>query len=253
MIRNPFRKQDENARPLNEKAGPGTIDIKQPTEYKLSGSCGQRNMLWSIASDVMQKSTTMALFFRYETCLPASKHSHLTPPQPSPMERNKNFWSSRSNGSTTSSNPKSIMSPDEPFNISRESFDSYRRSFVRLPCRRRPLAHSDQAQDITARSPVVQQEGFPRASLDSRMPAQSRMSSTFQRPEPTQEEDFEDVGLNDEAKPKKRGFFGRFGDANENAHPPGHHGFHIGGRKRGQSGTGQELGDMNNRPGSSSR
>lgn len=37
MIRNPFRKQDENARPLNEKAGAPVIDTKAPTEYKLSG------------------------------------------------------------------------------------------------------------------------------------------------------------------------------------------------------------------------
>jgi len=43
IIRNPFRKQDENVRPLavDEKAGATTtkpIGIKEPTEYKLSGS-----------------------------------------------------------------------------------------------------------------------------------------------------------------------------------------------------------------------
>ncbi|PSK40318.1 hypothetical protein B9Z65_21 [Elsinoe australis] len=199
MIRNPFRKQDENARPLNEKAGAPVIDTKAPTEYKLSEINDSGDFL-----------------------------------PPSPTERTKNFWSSRSNGSTTSSNPRSILSPDEPFNISRESFDSYRRSF-----------------DISARSPVMQQEGFPRASLDSRLPTQPRHSSSFTRPEPTREEDFEDVGLNDEAKPKKRGFFDRFNNSNDPSHESGHH-FHIGGRKRGQSGTGQELGDIKGRPGSTS-
>ncbi|PNS19819.1 hypothetical protein CAC42_7786 [Sphaceloma murrayae] len=200
MIRNPFRKQDEIAPPLNEKPDARMINTKQPTEYKLSEIGDNGNFL-----------------------------------PPSPTERTKTFWSSRSNGSTTSSNPRSILSPDEPFNISRESFDSYRRSF-----------------DISARSPVMQQEGFPRASLDSRLPVQPRHSSSFTRPEPTREEDFEDVGLNDEIKPKKRGFFQRFGDLNDQGNDSGHH-FHIGGRKRGQSGTGQELGEVKGRPASSSR
>lgn len=84
------------------------------------------------------------------------------------------------------------------------------------------------------------------------MAFQSRTSSTFSRlPEPTQEEEFEDVGLNDEAnKPKKRGFLSRFQDSIDvNASPDSrptssHHGFHITGRKRGQSGQGAELGSM---------
>lgn len=52
------------------------------------------------------------------------------PSQPSPTER-KNFWSTKSNSSTNSSTNHRAMLSDEPFNISRESFDSYRRSFVR--------------------------------------------------------------------------------------------------------------------------
>lgn len=70
---------------------------------------------------------------------------------------------------------------------------------------------------------------------------------------PTQpEEGFEDVGLNDESQPKKRGLFARFGDSNnENTSPSAkddsrpsssHRGFSlIPGRKRGQSGVGNEL------------
>lgn len=70
----------------------------------------------------------------------------------------------------------------------------------------------------------------------------------------TREEGFEDVGLNDEPKPqaKKRGLFSRFGDSeittsasNENSRPgSSHHGFHFTGRKRGQSGKGEELRSM---------
>ena len=74
------------------------------------------------------------------------------------------------------------------------------------------------------------------------------------------EDAFEDVGLNDEAKQnhhnnnKKRGLFARFGENNNaqstevtgDAARPGssHRGFHIPGRKRGQSGQGAELGTM---------
>jgi hypothetical protein len=65
-----------------------------------------------------------------------------------------------------------------------------------------------------------------------------------------QEEAFEDVGLNDEAKPKKRGFLSRFGDSSNDTQPAGSakastsFGFHMPGRKRGQSGGGSELGSI---------
>jgi len=101
-------------------------------------------------------------------------------------------------------------------------------------------------QDISARSPIFQNEGKPRQSLDAGLAYQPRKSSTFARPEPTREEDFEDVGLNDD-KPKKRGFLSRFTDesAGPDSRPSSsHHGFHLPGRKRGQSGAGAELGDM---------
>lgn len=51
IIRNPFRKQDENVRPTvvtdvekpNGTAKP--VDIKEPTEYKLSGECAHHDTL----------------------------------------------------------------------------------------------------------------------------------------------------------------------------------------------------------------
>ncbi len=65
------------------------------------------------------------------------------------------------------------------------------------------------------------------------------------------EENFEDVGLNDEPKPqaqKKRGLFSRFGDnANTNANEKQEdrsastHHFSLTGRKRAESGGGAEL------------
>jgi hypothetical protein len=63
-----------------------------------------------------------------------------------------------------------------------------------------------------------------------------------------EEETFEDVGL-DEVKPKKKGFLSRFGDSSNDAQPTAKSstssfGFHMPGRKRGQSGVGSELGSM---------
>ncbi|KAJ9663792.1 hypothetical protein H2201_005513 [Coniosporium apollinis] len=222
IIRNPFRKsgvepQGENRPPLQGGADRGfqqtkvvgakPVDIKEPTEYKLS--------------EINDSGVYLP---------------------PSPTEK-KSFWSSRSNTSTNSSNHRSVLSENEPFSISRESFDSYRRSF-----------------DISARSPIPDMDSFPRQSLDSRrarmpnerMPSDRlpRSSLSIDRVEPTPEEGFEEVGLNDEVKPKRRGLFSRFGDSSEaNSSPDtkpvsGHHSFHFTGRKRAQSGAGAELKSM---------
>lgn len=160
---------------------------------------------------------------------------------PSPPEK-KSFWQ-KSPSSTMSSNHRSMLNENEPFSISRESFESYRRSF-----------------DISARSPVHPHESnVTRQSLDSTMSHPSRSavrSDSFFRPEPTteDEEGFEEVGLNDEGKqpPKKKSIFARFGDNSEtpvtgDAPRPtsSHRGFHLPGRKRGQSlGQGAELSNI---------
>ncbi|KAL1306908.1 hypothetical protein AAFC00_005551 [Neodothiora populina] len=200
IIRNPFRRNDETLRISgNEKtsgapeAPPRHIDIKEQTEYKLS--------------EINDSGVYLP---------------------PSPTER-KNFWSTKSNTSSNSSNHRSVLNENEPFNISRESFDSYRRSF-----------------DISARSPVLQGEARPRVSLDSRLHSNPpRHSSSFNRPLPPAEEDtFEDVGLNDDVKPRRQGFLSRFTHSGEGPEPRPSSGlgFHVG-RKRGQSG-GQELNSM---------
>ncbi|KAL9631310.1 MAG: hypothetical protein Q9204_004290, partial [Flavoplaca sp. TL-2023a] len=104
-------------------------------------------------------------------------------------------------------------------------------------------------------SPVPQEPLTPRQSLDARMTRPPRSSiKDLPRPQPTDEEAFEDVVLNDEAKqppPKRKSIFARFGDNSEIA-PSGdtsrpsssHRGFHLPGRKRGQSGQGAELGNI---------
>ncbi|KAK5137406.1 hypothetical protein LTR08_008984 [Meristemomyces frigidus] len=273
IIRNPFRRQDENARPATATSalngvealpkGAGTptakakaVEIKeqekQPAEYQLS--------------EINDSGVYLP---------------------PSPPAR-RSFWSTTatntntaSSRSTTSSHHRSLLATDahanEQFGISRESFDSYRRSF-----------------DISARSPVTG-AGPTRASLDTRgsldarawpsfqplvppPPPTTRSSSSFTRgsqvpaqtAETAEEENapdataaaaaaadanaFEDVDIADKPavaqQPKKRGLFSRITDSGD------HHGerpgsadggrssWHHLGRKRGQSGSGAELGSM---------
>ncbi|KAL8794475.1 MAG: hypothetical protein Q9195_002948 [Heterodermia aff. obscurata] len=160
---------------------------------------------------------------------------------PSPPEK-KGFWQRSPTSTNLNSNHRSLLSENEPFSISRESFESYRRSF-----------------DISARSPIQypQDSTTPRQSLESRMSHQPRSaingSGAFEHSKTSDDEGFEDVGLNDETKlpPKKRGIFARFGDSSENqaagesGRPNSSHGrFHLPGRKRGQSGQGAELGNI---------
>jgi len=150
---------------------------------------------------------------------------------PSPPEK-KGFWSRRPTptGATNSYDEEKEI---EPFSISRESFDSYRRSF-----------------DISAKSPIFTYE-IGRQSLDSarlpRLPRSAIGERRFENQPPTAEEGFEDVGLNDEQgkQTKKRGFFSKFGDSSDSSNQPASGSrFHITGRKRGQSGTGEELGNI---------
>ncbi|OJD18838.1 hypothetical protein AJ78_01171 [Emergomyces pasteurianus Ep9510] len=181
---------------------------------------------------------------------------------PSPTEK-KSFW----HRSSSQNNTRSLVDENEPFPISRESFDSYRRSF-----------------DISARSPISQSDtAASRTSLDSRFsrlttPRSTISGHTLDTPpkfpyevrehehEHAQEQgQFVDVGLNEDTKPKKKGFFARFGDnamtttttttttspsaagpatggteAADNSRPSSSHlslGFYLPGRKREQSGA----------------
>lgn len=164
---------------------------------------------------------------------------------PSPVE-SKSFWGhTNSSRSTTSSVHRSLVNESEQFNISRESFDSYRRSF-----------------DISGRSPIIRpNEYMQRTSFDSRVFTSPSRPGAIHRPPPVpivppvmKEEDFEDVGLDDARPmhPKKRGLFARLTESNESSttslesRPASSHEktswHHFGGRKRGQSGQGAELG-----------
>ncbi|KXL51632.1 hypothetical protein M433DRAFT_361280 [Acidomyces richmondensis BFW] len=222
IMRNPFRRQDENARPITTHpdqkppavAQPIDIREKEPTEYKLS--------------EINDSGVYLP---------------------PSPPHERRSFWTTSSRSTTSSSTvpSRTAFNEHEPFNISRESFESYRRSF-----------------DISARSPVVHHDRPPRASLDSRTflppPPPPRTSNSYTRPLParTQEEavGFEEVDIGGADKsapqqpppPKKRGLFSRITDGGDRSERPGSAdgktggAWHLPGRRRGHSGQGSELG-----------
>ncbi|KFG87576.1 hypothetical protein MANI_025389 [Metarhizium anisopliae] len=149
---------------------------------------------------------------------------------PSPTE-DKGQWPRKYLSSRASMETGSSLGDIEHFPISRESFDSYRRSF-----------------DITARSPVISHDGLGRQSLDSarfrRLP-RSAIDRQFEREPPTAEEGFEDVGLDDyKQQPRKRGFFSKLTESQDSNGQPTVSRFLMPGRKRGQSGQGSELGTM---------
>ncbi|KAM6539373.1 hypothetical protein FALCPG4_001180 [Fusarium falciforme] len=156
---------------------------------------------------------------------------------PSPTEE-KGQWPRKYLSTRNSTDTRSSFGDIEHFSISRESFDSYRRSF-----------------DISARSPVPNPDFPPRQSLDSaRLPRlpRSAVERSFKQP-PTAEERFEDVGLDDhkqsQAQPQKRSFFSKFSESREKdttSTQPAVSRFLMHGRKRAQSGQGSELGPMDN-------
>ncbi|KAH8737315.1 hypothetical protein BGZ61DRAFT_438071 [Ilyonectria robusta] len=151
---------------------------------------------------------------------------------PSPTEE-KGQWPRKYLTTRTSTDTRSSFGDIEHFSISRESFDSYRRSF-----------------DISARSPIANSDLPGRQSLDSarfpRLP-RSAMDRSFERQPATAEEAFEDVGLEDkQPQPRKRGFFSKFSDTQEKdaSVQPAVSRFLIHSRKRAPSGQGAELGSI---------
>jgi len=224
-IRNPFSKRPDvqtGLQPLQEGIRPLSQNGTRPTFEKVDTMGSKSSSAMSITSTKSHEPV------EYKMSVVNDSGVYLPP---SPPEK-KSFWPRRSNPSGTSNDSVNGESEIEHFSISRESFDSYRRSF-----------------DISARSPILQND-IGRQSLDSarlpRLPRSAMNERRFERQPPTAEEGFEDVGLNDEAKqPKRKGFFSKFGENTDPASPsPTGSRFHLGGRKRGQSGVGEELGNI---------
>ena len=297
LLRNPFRKQDENLRPPlhpaeSRSSRDGSVkssevsgDDKEPVEYKLSGKSRCPGH-----SPPLPPSPSARRRHADPTRPPPeiSDNGAYLPPSP-PLSATdstrRSFWAASTTSSRTSTstshNHRALLhanSGDDQFSISRESFDSYRRSF-----------------DISARSPV-RDSAPPRQSLDSRTfsPPLPRASAAAERrppssvtsspappvkdraldpaPHPSKAEHdvWEDVDIGPKPTPpqpreKKRGLFSRiteFGDGGSSSErPPSadgaggkpssgpvsatwHHFSSIGGRKRGQSGQGSELGAL---------
>ncbi|CEN62221.1 hypothetical protein ASPCAL08859 [Aspergillus calidoustus] len=207
-----------------------------------SGEVDSRPDLNNRFSEDSHRSTPLSIRKSHETEPPEYKLSVVDCNgdylPPSPPER-ESVWRKYPGMSRSSSNHRNLVDENEPFSISRESFDSYRRSF-----------------DISARSPIIYPDTMPsRTSLDSRF---SRLTSSsgqrFEKhpqPETMEEDHFEDVGLDDgdDAKPKKKGLFSRFGDFTNDSQASGSSktsslGFHLPGRKRAQAPPVSEMGAM---------
>ncbi|PNP57761.1 hypothetical protein THARTR1_01919 [Trichoderma harzianum] len=103
--------------------------------------------------------------------------------------------------------------------------------------------------DISARSPIAAYDVPARQSLDSARFARMPRSAINRHMEqlPTAEENFEDVGLEDQKQPpRKRGFFSKLTETQEkdSSAQTGVSRFLMPGRKRAQSGQGAELAAM---------
>ncbi|KAI7773918.1 hypothetical protein LA080_009659 [Diaporthe eres] len=252
-IRNPFTRRpqaDEGLRP------PLSIDppLKTPPGFERVDTVGSKASSAALSTSSRRSNDTG----EYKMSVVNDSGVYL-PPSPS---EDKPSWPRRYL-SRNSTDTRSDVGEIEHFGISRESFDSYRRSF-----------------DVSARSPIPVNDPFPsRRSMDSARYPRTRMprQRLFEREPPTSEEGegfgegFEEVGLNDDYKPqpqqappqppKKRGFFAKFADHNNQENPhspvaspsPTTSRFSIlPGRKRGQSGQGAELGQVD-RPRSPNR
>ncbi|KAL1883177.1 hypothetical protein Daus18300_000235 [Diaporthe australafricana] len=244
-IRNPFTRRpqaDEGLRP------PLTIEppLKTPPGFERVDTVGSKASSAALSISSRRSNDTG----EYKMSVVNDSGVYLPP---SPTD-DKPSWPRRYL-SRNSTDTRSEVGEIEPFGISRESFDSYRRSF-----------------DVSARSPVPVNDPFPsRRSMDSARYPRTRMprQRLFEREPPTSEEGegfgegFEEVGLNDDYKvqpqqaptqpAKKRGFFAKFSDHNnqENPHSPvaspsptTSRFSLLPGRKRGQSGQGAELGQV---------
>ena len=80
MIRNPFRRTEDSARTTDvdrrNASAPRSIDIKEPAEYKLSGSSARvANWGKDMGANIIQKSMTVVFTFLY--ALRAPNHESL--------------------------------------------------------------------------------------------------------------------------------------------------------------------------------
>ena len=107
---------------------------QEPAEYKMSGmfcDFGRKSagLIDHLPQTVVNDSGVYLPVSSRQFSL-LSVHADVS--KPSPPEK-KSFWPRRTNPSGTSTGTRDSESEIEAFPISRESFDSYRRSFVGVP------------------------------------------------------------------------------------------------------------------------
>ncbi|EGX91797.1 hypothetical protein CCM_05954 [Cordyceps militaris CM01] len=209
-IRNPFARRPEVAIPNNENERPGQ-ENSHPGFERVDTVGSKASSAMSIRSSKSHDNG------EYKMSVVNDSGIYLPP---SPTVEKGQPWPKRHLSSRASTDTRSSFGDLEHFSISRESFDSYRRSF-----------------DITARSPIKHNN------------APYSVHRKMERQVPTPEENFEDVGLDDgKQQQRKRGFFAKLTDSQDKESSPSTMPrFLMGGRKRGQSGQGAELGSVDRR------
>ncbi|KAK1833812.1 hypothetical protein QBC39DRAFT_40750 [Podospora conica] len=227
-IRNPFARrhaaEDETSRP---GSAAGSVNGSNPGFERVDTVGSKASSALSIRSNRSQDTEA------YKMSVVNDSGIYLPP---SPLEKEAAWPMRYLSRPSTDSRGDSVEI--EHFSISRESFDSYRRSF-----------------DISAKSPIVTVDAPARGSLDSaRFPRFQRTplgGRRFAQDFPTPDESFEEVGLDEDdeepAQPtaKKHGFFSKFGSDSSTDGPLINSqslSRFLPGRKRGQSGQGAELG-----------
>ncbi|SPN97202.1 uncharacterized protein DNG_00716 [Cephalotrichum gorgonifer] len=237
-LRNPFGRrsgislaQDENARADTNGSSP----VVGPPGFERVETVGSMASFASTRSSKNTDNDTST----YKLSVVNDSGIYL-PPSPTEKSAEKSPWPHRLlSPSRTSCEAPTSTGEIEPFSISRESFDSYRRSF-----------------DISARSPVSH-DVPDRQSLDSarfpRTPRAPRRDRLAEREIATEEEDqwFEDVGLDDGGPPqqahpggKRRAIFSMFYEGQDPGSSSPAVSRFLPGRKRNQSGQGAELRKM---------
>ncbi|KAH6627983.1 hypothetical protein F5144DRAFT_631217 [Chaetomium tenue] len=279
-IRNPFARRpgpatahDESSRP-GSAAGPTTTDAAHPGFERVDTVGSKASSAFSIRSSRPSQDTG-----EYKMSVVDDSGVYLPP---SPIEREEASWPRRYLARTSTDNKSGSLpvgtgnSEIEHFSISRESFDSYRRSFdisAKSPVViTATAADGRQSLDSSLRPPFSPRHYHPRSSLSA-----DHYHHRWEPPTPEESETgagFEDVGLGEgegegdvsrsglghvhAQQVKKRGFFAKFGSDNAGPGVVEESGNGsgagtamsrflptLGGRKRAQSGgQGAELGVM---------
>ncbi|KAK6363649.1 hypothetical protein TWF730_001070 [Orbilia blumenaviensis] len=202
QFRFPFTKKAQTSTPIVEESAPAvatavatavpdtsSVDDSTPRSHRREKSTGSLSIMTRRSREEDNNTYKLSTVNDSGIYLP-----------PSPVDK-KSFW-----GKKESTNGSPVETPDTQdigFAITRESFDSYRRSF---DISARTQVSDSQRPSMQSSRSSFDALGWGRPSFDApnRLPSIDVSESASEE----DEGEFRDVDLNDQ--PKKRGFLGRF-------------------------------------------